>query len=584
MAANDVLALEANFESWRKNRFPNPAKGTNPFEYYCIEQFARSFDLGDSQLKAGMVGGGGDGGIDAFYIFANGEMVDAETEIDPKDTPEFKLLIMQVKSDEGFSPAAVDKMYWFIDDLLDLSRKKADYHSTYHADLISLIRAFKDKLGIVVGDTPPLTIECIYVVKKDVQPNNDCEKSSAKIKERCVHYFPQAKAEFHFINATGLWKQVQTRPPRKKMLKWASQPMTVEAGDIGLVRLADFYEFLKDENGQIAERFFDSNVRGYWASSPINKRIAETLKSSDPTEFWLVNNGITILSEKTESTGGFLQIDIHDPQIVNGLQTSRQIYNHFSLNPSAGSPVQLADQRRVLVRIIKTTDEHIRDAVIRCTNSQNEMPEEALRATDAIHRQLETAFHTKGLYYDRRKGHYRDKGKPVLQIVSVIEVLQAMLSIVIQRPDEARARPRDYFKKNDQYNSVFGADRYPLTLYLKATEILRRVADFLSGKEIEAIHRRNIYFYLAMYACCEATTNAFADPGRIQQIDISKLTDTTLNACFDRVSEKYEKLAEKFEKDGERDYDTVAKGPQLLKALQTHLKQRFNRKKKVAAK
>ncbi len=66
MAANDVLALDANFGSWKKKRFPNPAKGENPFEYYCIEQFARSFDLGDSQLKAGMVDAGGDGGIDAF--------------------------------------------------------------------------------------------------------------------------------------------------------------------------------------------------------------------------------------------------------------------------------------------------------------------------------------------------------------------------------------------------------------------------------------------------------------------------------------------------------------------------------------
>ena len=148
MPANDVLALDANFKRWKENRFPNPAKGVNVFEYYCIEQFARSFDLGDSQLKGGMVGGGGDGGADAFYILANGEVVDAETEVDPNDPPEFKLLIMQVKSDEGFSPTAVDKIYWFTDDLLDLSRKKADYHSTYHQDLIALMRTFKDKFGI----------------------------------------------------------------------------------------------------------------------------------------------------------------------------------------------------------------------------------------------------------------------------------------------------------------------------------------------------------------------------------------------------------------------------------------------------
>jgi len=175
MPRNDVLALDANFKGWEEKRFPNPAKGFNVFEYYCVEQFARSFDLGDSQLKTGIVGAGQDGGVDAFYILANGELVDSETELDPKDPPSFKLLIMQIKSDEGFSPIAVDKMYWFTDDLLDLSRKKAQYHSTYHADLAALIRLFKDKFGLVVGETPPLSLEYIYVIKKDVAPNADCK-------------------------------------------------------------------------------------------------------------------------------------------------------------------------------------------------------------------------------------------------------------------------------------------------------------------------------------------------------------------------------------------------------------------------
>ncbi len=97
---------------------------------------------------------------------------------------------------------------------------------------------------------------------------------------------------------------------------------------------------------------------------------------------------------------------------------------------------------------------------------------------------------------------------------------------------------------------------------------------------METIHRRNINFYLSMYVCCEATANAYANPSKIQQIDVTKLTDAMLDGCYDRVWSKYEKLADKFKKiDGERDYDTVAKGPHLLKALLTHLKQRFNRKK-----
>jgi hypothetical protein len=303
------------------------------------------------------------------------------------------------------------------------------------------------------------------------------------------------------------------------------------------------------------------------------------LKSPNPPEFWLLNNGITVLTAKTE-TGGFSQIEIHDPQIVNGLQTSRQIYNHFSTHPPViNSSPPVSDERRVLVRVIKTDDRNIRDEVIRCTNSQNEMPEEALRATDAIHRQLETAFHTKELYYDRRKGHYRDQGKPVSRIVSVIDVLQAMLSIVLQRPDDARARPRDYIKNTTQYKSVFGEDLYQLTLYLKTTEICRRITEFLEEKQMESIHRRNINFYLCMYASCELIASAYAIPNALQQVDVAKLSDQILERCYKRVWKKYETLADKFiGVDGQRDYDAVAKGQHLLKGIQSDLKRRFAKK------
>ena len=62
MGANDVLALDANFTSWRDKRFPTIPKDLNVFEYYCAEQFLRSFDLSDSQIKTGLLGGPKDGG------------------------------------------------------------------------------------------------------------------------------------------------------------------------------------------------------------------------------------------------------------------------------------------------------------------------------------------------------------------------------------------------------------------------------------------------------------------------------------------------------------------------------------------
>jgi hypothetical protein len=60
----------------------------------------------------------------------------------------------------------VDKLNFFADDLLDLTRKKSDYHSIYRPDLIVAMRLFKDKYGIIVGENPPLSVEFYYVTKK----------------------------------------------------------------------------------------------------------------------------------------------------------------------------------------------------------------------------------------------------------------------------------------------------------------------------------------------------------------------------------------------------------------------------------
>jgi hypothetical protein len=575
MGLNEAVALEANFSSWKANRFPNGApKDVNLFEYYCVEQFLRPFDISDTELKSGMVGGHQDGGVDAMYMFVSGELVDAESELDPKADNHIRLLILQVKEGEGFSPNAVDKLFWFIDDLLDLTRKKAEYHSSYRAELITLMRLFKDKYGVIVGENPSLAVEVFYITKKDVEPNEDCEKSAEKIKAVVKKYFSHAQSDFHFVNAPKLWTQVQARPSQKKPLKWASQPMTTQEGEIGLVNLSDYYSFLKEANGRIAERIFDSNVRGYWQETPVNKRIAMTLREPGKADFWLLNNGITILAEKIDNAG-YLQVDIHDPQIVNGLQTSRQIFNYFK----EGKNIPPVDIRRILVRVIKTADKAVRDDVILCTNSQNKMPEEALRATDAIHRQIETLFHTFGLFYDRRKGHYRDQGKSVSEIVSLVEVLQAMLSVVIKRPDDARGRPRNYFKNNEQYALVFGADKYSLNLYLKSTQILRRVAAYLDTLDLDLVHRRNVIFYLCMYVASASTNNSSA-PAQMLKLDAATLTDQFIAGCFDRVWKLYQKLADKYKNaDGERDYDGLAKGKDLLNTINTDLKRRFAKKK-----
>jgi len=578
MGANEQLALESHLSRWNAERTSGLHEDVNPFEYYCLEQFLRDWIDSDEDLQSGMVGGGQDGGVDALYFFVNRELVGEETILDPKTVIKTDLLIFQMKEGDGFSPTAIDKLVFFTEDLLELTRPESQYHTKYRPRLLELMRLFKEKYREILGaGLPEFSVHYFYATKKDVEPNDDCSTSEGKLRAKVAALFSKAEYSFQFVNATKLWNQVEARPKKKKVLKWAAQPLETPEGPVGLVRLPDYYDFLKDEQGLLNNRIFESNVRGYWPNTPINKQILATLKNPQAAEFWLLNNGITILAGDTNQAG-FTQLEIHDPQIVNGLQTSRQIYNYYQ----EAQNIPSEDNRKILVRVIKSQDKAVRDDVIRATNSQNKMPAEALRATDQIHRQIEELFLKFNLYYDRRKGHYRDEGKPIAQIVSIVEVLQAMLSCVVKRPDDARARPRNYFGSEPSYpyEVVFGEDKYNLNVYLKSAEILRRVERFLNELGIDAIHRRNLKFYLCMYVACVATKSAYVPLGEFIKIDAASISEVVLRQHYERVRKSYDALAKKTRVDGEYDYDAVAKGPKLLRSLLANLKRRFHSAKK----
>lgn len=93
------------------------------------------------------------------------------------------------------------------------------------------------------------------------------------------------------------------------------------------------------------------------------------------------------------------ELQIVNPEIVNGLQTSMEIYNYFSENREALE----SEKRSILLRIIVPDNEESRDQIIFATKNQTNIPKATLRVTDPIHLQIEMYFKSRGLFYDRRK-------------------------------------------------------------------------------------------------------------------------------------------------------------------------------------
>ena len=379
--------------------------------------------------------------------------------------------------------------------------------------------------------------------------------------------------EFTFspIDTERLLEFARKRRQTARVIKWAQQPMPIGDGYVGVVRLGDYYNFLKSQDANLDELIFESNVRGNQGKTSVNRQMRDALDKSDRPDFWQLNNGITITCLRIDPIDAF-RVQVHDAQVVNGLQTSRQIFGHFS--ESNGDP---RDDRMVLLKLMPVADDKIRDTIIRATNNQNPIKASALRATDQKQRHIEDLFLQYGLYYDRRPGYWKDQGKAIKSIVSLNEIVQAVVALVLHRPDDARARPGDYVKEgktgDQKYRQVFGTVRtgHSLGAFVKCVLLIRDVDEYFEGGPLTPGDRNNLLFYVAYHAVCEAVKNAAPTAQDILKIESGALRSQLLNSLI-AVQQIYNRLSANVENP-----DTVAKGTEMLAQIRGQLEEKYGK-------
>ncbi len=70
MSQYDLIHLESNYQQWLNTRGMALPPKLEPFNYYCIEQFMKHFDLSDEEILNGITDGGNERGADAIYFLA----------------------------------------------------------------------------------------------------------------------------------------------------------------------------------------------------------------------------------------------------------------------------------------------------------------------------------------------------------------------------------------------------------------------------------------------------------------------------------------------------------------------------------
>ena len=370
------------------------------FEFYSAVQILKEHELSYDEIKSGIAGESLDGGADSIYLLVNGDLIkeDANVKEKYKKNPDIELVIIQSKKESGFGEDALLKLSRLSKNLLDLDFDREEYVGRYNELVLSAFGLFRETYVALITKRPSLRITFHYATMgADVHAN--VQKQSDDLISDIKEMLPAAEVTVNFVGAHDLVILSQERPNEVFRLPTIGAPLsTSEKVFIALTNIREYYLFISDGNGKLMRHIFEQNVRDYQGKTNVNKEIQATLLDVNKEEFWWLNNGVTILGSDATAPGG-KELIVHNPQIVNGLQTSSEIHRFFATNPGRLD----SEERSVLIRVIVPEDEETRDRIIRATNSQTPIPKSSLRATDYIHRNIEEYFKPRNLFYDRRK-------------------------------------------------------------------------------------------------------------------------------------------------------------------------------------
>jgi hypothetical protein len=179
---------------------------------------------------------------------------------------------------------------------------------------------------------------------------------------------------------------------------------------------------------------------------------------------------VTILATNAALSGKTLSLQ--NIQIVNGLQTTESIFRHFQGGRDR------RDDRTVLVKVLVSTDNLVRDKIIRATNNQNAVELASLHATDKIQRDIEDILERSEWFYERRKNYYRNIGKPAQRFVTPLYLAACVLSLVFKNPARAPKLKTRFMRNPISYAAVFSED-FPLSVWPVIVSLTKKVEDEL---------------------------------------------------------------------------------------------------------
>jgi len=406
--------INARFKKFRDNYGLNNVADGDAFERFVNSAILTShqpdaFSADSELLDKVCVGGPGDNGIDGLAIKLNGILVKTIDEINDIiakfKTANIEFIFIQSKYKEKFDASELNSFIAGVRNFLNnapaiVLNEKSEELQKLKEHLMS------DEIVYHWENNPSVRMYYVAMGKWRSIPQHLALAEQAKSDIKALNIYDNI--DLHFIDSEYLKNILDSN--ENSFTAFIDTIVTmeltkvdgVENSCIALCTGDEFAKMLTTEEGVIRKSLFDDNVRDYQGENSVNSEILETIRE-EPSKFILLNNGITVVCE--DFTTKNRRMKITNPQIVNGCQTSHVLF-------TAKKKGLDISQVPISVKVISTKDQEISNDIVRGTNRQNIVMDEAFEATKKFHKDLEEFFnhihseYPDKIYYERRAKQY----------------------------------------------------------------------------------------------------------------------------------------------------------------------------------
>ena len=456
------------------SKFCQEAYQEDPIFYECIH-----------------TGSGGDYGIDGILVLVNDLPITDTEQLNGLQSKKWRVhfVFVQSKTTPGFDSGDMLKTGAGVQDILNFDSSRAnDKLSRY----ISLVKAIYDE-----AEKFECNPECsIFFVTTGIwndDPNLIATKG--KVEEGIRKLQLTGHTEFIPVDSDRLltmYREV-TNSVTKTIQMAKSVPFSeidgVKEAFVGLVEIRELLKLITDEGDMLQNNIFYENVRGFLGYNPVNSEIRNTLCShGEAIRFPILNNGVTIVTKELRHVSD--KFTMTNFQIVNGCQTCNVIYQ------CRGEDIS---NSYCVLKIICTEDTDIITEVIKSTNRQSQVLDEAFESLKKIHKKIQDYFDAiepeHKLYYERRSREF--DGTESIDRHKVVTLTTLIKSYVAMFLEEPHSTHRYYGELLKSYNDRLFCENDKPILYYTAAWCLHKVDNILAAdNKFAAIRKYRFHLVL----------------------------------------------------------------------------------------